>query len=186
MNLNSTNTLISSDEAMSLHTDQERYLELVERHKGILYKVANAYCMNPDDRSDLMQDILIQLWLSFGRFDGRTQFSTWMYRVALNVAISFYRSERRQVRDAVPIDALGLEIAVADRMLDESGDDIRLLYQMIGQLDELNRALILLHLEGYAHEEIASIVGITPGNVATRISRIKQKWQREFESAQNV
>jgi RNA polymerase sigma-70 factor (ECF subfamily) len=109
-----------------------------------------------------------------------------MYRVALNVAISFYRSERRQVRDAVPIDALGLEIAVADRMLDESGDDIRLLYQMIGQLDELNRALILLHLEGYAHEEIASIVGITPGNVATRISRIKQKWQREFESAQNV
>lgn len=170
---------------MPSHTDQDQFLELVERHKGILYKVANAYCANPDDRADLMQDILIQLWLSFERFDGRTQFSTWMYRVALNVAISFYRSERRRVRDAVPIDAFGLDIAVADRMLDEAGDDLRLLYQMIGQLDALNRALILLHLEGYAHDEIASIVGITPSNVATRISRVKQKWQRAFQSAQN-
>lgn len=169
---------------LSLHADQDRLLALMENHKGILYKVANAYCRDPDDRGDLIQEIIIQLWLSFGRFDGRTQFSTWMYRIALNVAISFYRSERRHVRDAVPIETPGLEIGVADHMLEDAGDDIRTLYQMIGQLDELNRALILLYLDGYSHDEIATIIGITPTNVATRINRIKQKWQRELAATQ--
>jgi RNA polymerase sigma-70 factor (ECF subfamily) len=183
MNATSTTTAASSDEAMSLHTNQDRLLALIENHKGILYKVANAYCRDPDDRNDLIQEIILQLWLSFKRFDERNKFSTWMYRVALNVAISFYRSERRRVRDAVPIEEQGLEIAVADRMLEDAGDDIRTLYQMIGRLDELNRALILLTLDGYSHDEIAAIVGITSTNVATRINRIKQKWQRELASS---
>jgi len=171
---------------MPLHTDQDRLLALVENHKGILYKVANAYCRNPDDRGDLIQEIVIQLWLSFGRYDDRHKFSTWMYRVAINVAISFYRSERRRIREAVPIEDSGLEIAVADRMLEDTGDDIRTLYQLIGQLDELNRALVLLYLDGYGHDEIAAIVGITSTNVATRINRIKQKWQRELDTTQHV
>jgi RNA polymerase sigma-70 factor (ECF subfamily) len=172
--------MLSSDGTMALDDDQDRLLALVENHKGILYKVANAYCKNPDDRGDLIQEMLIQLWLSFRRYDERARFSTWMYRIAINVAISFYRMERRRAGDAVPIDALGLEIAVADRMLNEAGDDIRMLYQIIASLDEVNRALILLYLDGYSHDEIAAIVGITASNVATRINRIKQKWQREF------
>ena len=114
----------------------------------------------------------------------------------MNVAISFYRSQRRRIRDAVPIDGiggiggiggidgLGLEIVLVDPMLEETGDELRLLHQFIGQMDELNRALIILYLDGYSHDEIAEIVGITPTNVATRISRIKQKLQRDFDTAQ--
>lgn len=164
--------------------DQDRFLALMEEHKRILYKVANAYSKNPEDRPDLIQEMVIQLWLSFGRFDGRCQFSTWMYRVAMNVAISFYRSERRRIRDAIPIEEFGLEIAITDARLEEAGDDLRLLHQMISQLDELNRALIILYLDGYGHEAIAEIIGITPTNVSTRLNRIKQRLQRDVSVMQ--
>jgi RNA polymerase sigma-70 factor (ECF subfamily) len=171
-----------AQESSMTSTDHESLMALIEAHKGILYKVANAYCKNPEDRGDLIQEILIQLWLSFKRFDPRTKFSTWMYRIALNVAISRYRSERRRIHDAVSMDELGFEVSVADQMLSEAGDDIRLLRELIEQLDEMNRALVLLYLDGYSHDEIAGILGITATNVATRINRIKGRWQNEVAS----
>ena len=168
---------------MKVLVDEDRFLALIEAHKRILYKVANAYCKNRADRQDLIQDVIIQLWRSFGRFDDRCQFSTWMYRIAMNVAISFYRNESRRTRNTVPIEEFGLEMAAADQLMDQASDDIRLLQRLINQLDELNRALIILYLDGYGHEAIAEIVGISVTNVATRISRIKQKLKREFDGA---
>lgn len=167
---------------MAIIVSQERFLSLVEENKKILYKVANAYCKDPNDRPDLVQEIIIELWQSFNRFDNRCQFSTWMYRIAINVAISFYRSQRRNVQNNVPIKDFVLEIAVADEMLEQAGDDIRLLYKLINQLDELNRILIILYLDGYSQNEIAEILGISSTNVSTKINRIKQKLQQEFES----
>lgn len=76
----------------------------MEEHKGILYKVCNSYCRNRDDREDLAQEIAIHLWRSFAAFDGRCRFSTWMYRVALNVAISFYRREKTRARNVLSAD----------------------------------------------------------------------------------
>ncbi len=165
-------------------TDQERFLAQIEEHKRILYKVANAYCANQDDRQDLIQDMVVQLWRSFGRFDGRSKFSTWMYRVAMNVAISTARSQTRRIRDALPLDEAGLEIPVTDPWLADEGDDLRLLHKMIGALDELNRALIILYLDGYSHAEIGEIMGISATNVSTRINRIKQRWQNDAATAQ--
>lgn len=156
---------------------------LLEAHKGILYKVANAYCQNREDRSDLLQETVIQLWRSFDSFDDRFKFSTWMYRIAMNVAISFYRSESRHSRSAVPLEEFGLEVADADQVLAEASDDLRRLYELIHQMDALNRALILLYLDGYGHEAIAETVGISSSNVATRINRIKQRLQRDFNTA---
>lgn len=167
---------------MAIIVSQERFLSLVEENKKILYKVANAYCKDPNDRPDLVQEIVIELWQSFNRFDNRCQFSTWMYRIAINVAISFYRSQRRNVQNNVPIKDFVLEIAVADEMLEQAGDDIRLLYKLINQLDELNRILIILYLDGYSQNEIAEILGISFSNVSTKVNRIKQKLQQEFES----
>lgn len=164
---------------MTPSPDQDRFLGLLEEHKRILYKVAYAYCRQREDRPDLMQDMTVQLWRSFGRFDGRVKFSTWMYQIAVNVAISFYRRERRRVRDAVPIEESGLDIAAADRVMDESGEDLRTLHRLIGRLDEMSRAIILLYMDGYPHDEIAGIIGISSTNVATRIHRIKQRLQRE-------
>jgi RNA polymerase sigma-70 factor (ECF subfamily) len=165
-------------------TKQEKFASLIDDHKNILYKVANSYCRNQDDRPDLIQEILIQLWLSFDRFDGRGKFSTWMYRIALNVAISFYRSGKRRIQDAIPLDEPGLKIGVADQLLAEMGDELRLLYQAIGRLDDMNRTLILLYLDGYKHAEIAETTGISETNVATRINRIKQRLQEDLDFMQ--
>jgi RNA polymerase sigma factor (sigma-70 family) len=163
--------------------DPDRFVTLLEDHKRILYKVATVYCRNREDRGDLIQDIIAQLWRSFGQFDDRNRFSTWMYRVAMNVAISFYRSEGRRIRETVPIDTFGLDLAAADRAMDAAGDDVRILHQLIARLNELNRALIILYLDGYSHDEIAGIMGISATNVATKISRIKQQLQRDHHAA---
>ena len=171
---------------MTATTTHDRFLALVEKHKGILYKVANAYCPNREDRHDVIQEIVVHLWRSFDRFDGRCRFSTWMYRIAVNVAISFYRSERTHLQATVPIEDFVFDLAGADRLLEEAGDDLRRLHQLINQMDELSRALILLYLDGYSHEEMAATLGITSTNVATKINRIKQKLHREFDAPEKA
>src|ERR1017187_3371389 len=90
---------------MTTPAQQERFQTLVDQHKKILYKVCNSYCRNRDDREDLAQEIIVQLWRSFGSFDERGRFSTWMYRIALNVAISFYRRENARTRYVLSDDA---------------------------------------------------------------------------------
>jgi RNA polymerase sigma factor (sigma-70 family) len=159
--------------------DNTPFLAELEAHRGILYKVANAYCARREDRSDLIQEMVVELWRAWPRFDGRATFSTWMHRIAVNVAISVFRGESRRIRDTLPIEEFGMDLAAADRVLDAEGDDLRALHQLISRLDEINRALILLYLEGYGQDEIADMVGLTPTNVATRINRIKHKLQQD-------
>ncbi len=162
------------------HTGE--FIARLERHQRILFKVAYMYCRDRDDRQDLVQEMLIQVWRGYERFDGRVQFSTWMYRIAVNVAITHYRSERRRIRDTVPLPEYGLDIAAADALFDNEGDNMRELRQIINGLDELNRALILLFLEGFSSEEIAEVVGISASNVSTRINRLKTKLQTQFNA----
>ena len=158
----------------------DEFVARLEKHQRILFKVAYMYCRDRDDRQDLVQEMLIQVWRSYARFDERVQFSTWMYRIAVNVAITHYRSEGRRIRDTVPLEEYGLDIAAADALFDHDSDNMRALRQMINGLDELNRALILLFLEGFSSEEIAEVVGISASNVSTRINRLKTKLQAEF------
>lgn len=165
---------------------QDRFLALLDAHKKILYKVANAYCRNPEDRRDLVQEIVVQLWRSFGRFDERAAFSTWMYRIAMNVATSFYRSESRRARRTELVEEPILEILAVDRAApEESSDDIRQLHRFIGELDELNRALVILYLDGNSHETIGEILGISTTNVGTRVGRIKERLRKAFDRVAN-
>jgi RNA polymerase sigma-70 factor (ECF subfamily) len=166
---------------MTTLTEQERFLALLEEHRKILYKVASSYCRNPEDRRDLVQEIVVQLWRSFDRFDDRYRFSTWMYKIAINVAISFYRSQSRRTRGAVPLEESGLDLIAAET--EEVSEDVRLLHRFISELDELNRALILLYLDGNSYDTIAEILGISTTNVATKISRIKERLRRDFAGA---
>jgi RNA polymerase sigma factor (sigma-70 family) len=157
---------------------QEAFQNLVEEHKRILYKVCNSYCRDRDSRDDLAQEIMIQLWRSFGRFDGRSRFSTWMYRIALNVAISFYRRESTRTRHVISDERHLLET------VDETEgqpDDVRLLYHVIEGLDPLNKALILLYLDENSYREIADVLGISETNVATKISRLKNRIKLELK-----
>jgi RNA polymerase sigma-70 factor (ECF subfamily) len=163
---------------MPRRPDQERFLTLLDEHKKILYKVAGSYCRNAEDRRDLEQEIVAQLWRSFDRYDESYRFSTWMYRIALNVAISFYRSETRRSRRTVAADESILEIADA-RATAEPDAELELLRQLIARLDELDRALILLYLDGNRHDTIAEILGISETNVGTKIGRIKARLRRD-------
>jgi RNA polymerase sigma factor (sigma-70 family) len=162
---------------MTAQAPQERFQVLVDDHKKILYKVCNSYCGNRDDREDLAQEIIIQLWRSFASFDERCRFSTWMYRIALNVAISFYRRESTRTRHVIS-DEEHLLQAIDD--LESQPEDIQLLYQFIEALDPLNKALILLYLDGNAYQEIADVLGISETNVATKISRLKKTMKQEL------
>ena len=155
----------------------ERFQTLLEGHKKILYKVCNAYCRNRDDREDLAQEITLQLWKSFGKFDGRCQFSTWMYRIALNVAISFYRRESSRTRHVLSGDAHLLQIR--DETESPSAE-LLLLHQFIASLDPLNKALVLLYLDGNSYQEIGEVLGIRETNVATKLSRLKMKMKQEL------
>jgi RNA polymerase sigma-70 factor (ECF subfamily) len=162
--------------------EQDRFQNLLEEHKKILYKVCHSYCRNPGDRDDLAQEIIVQLWRSFRAFDERARFSTWMYRIALNVAISFYRRESVRTRHVVPGSEHLLEA------IDETGgrsEEVELLYQWIEELDPLNKALVILYLDGNSYEETADILGISESNVATKISRLKQAMRQKKEVQQH-
>jgi RNA polymerase sigma-70 factor (ECF subfamily) len=157
--------------------DLARFVALLEAHRRILYKVAYVYCRDPEDRHDLMQEMALQLWRSFGRFEGRSRVSTFVYRVALNVAISHRRHEGRRLRDTAPLD-FGLDVADADALFDTDDVGARRLRELIEGLDEPSRALVLLYLEGFDHAEIGAMLGLTASNVGTRLGRVKQTLKR--------
>lgn len=164
---------------MSKATRQDRFRARVDEHKKILFKVASSYCRNPIDREDLIQEMLLQIWRSFDRYDERRRFSTWLYRVALNVAISAHRKETRRSRAIVAVDDSILEIAAEAPKSAALERDLKLLRQFLERLDELDRALVILYLDGNRYETIAEILGISETNVGTKISRIKRRLKRD-------
>ena len=160
---------------------QAAFLERIDRHRGILFRVANAYCRSREDREDLVQETIAQLWRSFARFDGRGAFSTWMYRIAMNVAISFRRSETRKRRlGEMPESILERLPALPEP---ESDDRVELVHELIEQLSALDRGLMLLYLDDYPYAEIAAILGISESNVGTKINRIKDRLKRNAAPA---
>ncbi len=163
---------------MSSTADPDQCLALLDTHKGILYKVANAYCPRAEDRHDLIQEMSLQVWRSYPSFDGRCKFSTWMYRIALNVAISFHRVESAHHHLLSGDDHLRDLLATTDT--GPPSDEVQALHRFIEGLDNLNKALVLLYLDDHNHAEIAEILGISATNVATKIARIKECLRRNF------
>lgn len=161
---------------MAVDPHHEPFLALLEAHQKILYKVAFVYCAQPDDRQDLVQEMIVQLWRSFPRYDPRYRFSTWMYRIAVNTAISFARSSRRRQQPLVPLDA---ELT-AGLLAAPEPDELWELRQAIEGLGSLDKALVLLTLEGHPHEVIGEILGISTSNVGTRLSRVRQRLRQEL------
>ena len=163
---------------MQTPADKESFLRLMDENKAIIYKISHAYCPNKADREDLVQEIIYQLWRSGHSFDPSQRFSTWMYRVALNVAISFYR---KIPKEPTFVSISGEEENIADKTHNpELEDNIKRLQTFIYELKELERALMILYLESRSYKEIAEVLGITETNVATRISRIKEKLKQRF------
>ncbi|KAA0992658.1 RNA polymerase sigma factor [Dyadobacter aurulentus] len=162
---------------MRLLRDTANFLNVMEANKGIIYKVANAYCRDPENRKDLIQEITVQLWLAFPKYDEQFMLSTWIYRIALNVSISFYRKETKR-------DQLSQELTseIFSLTTDETGSEpaMSMLHQFIRELKAFDRALILLYLEERSQHEIADILGISPSNVSTKVGRIKEQLRQKF------
>jgi RNA polymerase sigma-70 factor (ECF subfamily) len=176
--------VIATDAPMD--TPHARFATLLEQHRGIVFKVANTYCRHAEDRRDLAQDIAAQLWRAFPGYDPARPFSTWMYRIALNVAISHVRSQRRRVGDEPLEDPLGGHggLAVDDGTArHESDQRIRALYAVIDRQPPLDRALLLLWLEERSQREIADVLGITESNVSTKLNRLKQRIRAQLADA---
>jgi RNA polymerase sigma-70 factor (ECF subfamily) len=159
------------------------FADLLDRHRGIVLKVAGSYAANPDDRADHVQDIAAQLWRAWPGYEPSRPVTTWMYRIALNVAISHLRGRSLRDRHHVPYEDELHDVRAHDTA---SGDDhetaqqLRLLERVIATLPPLDRALMLLYLEERSQREIADVLGIGESNVSTRISRLKQRLRDEF------
>jgi RNA polymerase sigma factor (sigma-70 family) len=154
--------------------EQDPFIQLIEDNKALIFKICNAYCQLQADREDLAQEIMFTLWKGRTRFRPDYKFSTWLYRVALNVAISYYRKTKKTTPN-IQLSDIHTEHVAHSFTLTDKEDRQQLLHQEIAALKEFDKALIILYLEGKSYKEIAEIIGITETNVATKLNRIKEK-----------
>lgn len=159
---------------------EQQFNQVIKAHAQIIYKVTTIYTRNAQDQQDLYQEVVLQLWRSFAKFRGEAKISTWVYRVALNTAISGLR-KKKKLLNVVSIDqAVFAQTESVDPIFEER---LRMLYQSIDGLSSLEKGLILLFLEDRNYEEIAEIIGISVSNVGTRLSRIRQKLKTKVKAA---
>ena len=152
---------------------EKEFLQIITDNQGIIHKVCSIYCDSEEDRRDLFQEILVQLWKSFPSFRNESKFSTWMYRVALNTAITSFKKDKRQPdKSGIPYENLQLAVEVYDTGIE---DQIKLLNNAVLQLTGIEKSIILLFLEDKKYEEIAEITGITQNYVRVKMNRIKKK-----------
>ena len=158
---------------MTDNRQTDQFLDILEKNIGIIIKIARAYSKTLHDKEDLINDITLELWKSFGRFKGDSKISTWIYRIALNTSMNYKRKREKDrlffLDDLKQIENLTWLIEQPDSSHSE------ILYQCIDELNQLNKAIILLYLDGNSHDEISDITGISKTNVGTRISRIKEQ-----------
>ena len=153
---------------------------LLEAHRAIAFKVAGTYCRHPDDRDDLVQEIAAQLWRAWPGYDSARPFATFMYRIALNVAIDYVRNESRRRQHATPLDEELHDMADDSGFDFETDQRLRLLQGFIERQAPLERALLLLYLDERSQREIAEILGLSETNVSTKIGRLKQRIRQEL------
>jgi RNA polymerase sigma factor (sigma-70 family) len=151
---------------------EKEFLEILNTHRPLLFKVCHLYCDQSEDREDLFQEVVLQLWKSYKGFRHEAKVSTWMYRVALNTAITYFKKSKKEISSLSSWP--GHEIP---DFLDhtELSDQMSQLYQAISQLDKIDKSVILLYLEEKSYEEISEVTGLSHSNVGVRINRIKTK-----------
>ncbi len=164
-------------------SEQKRLFdEWLNKHKGLLFKVVRAYAFSPHDQDDLFQEISVQVWNSIPNFRGESAVTTWIYRVALYSAIAWSRREKKHHDGKQPL-------TEAEHTLTETAKfkDSRLdwLYEQIARLNEIERSLTLLLLDGFSYKEMANILGISESNVGVKINRIKKHLTQKSQETVN-
>ena len=152
---------------------EHSFVELLQKHQNILHKVCRLYTNNVDAHNDLFQEITIQLWRAYPKFRGDSKFSTWMYRVGLNTAITLYRKSKRQITTQ-EFDAVEFKIK-AEAYDDTEEQQLKLLYEAVHQLNDIEKALVFLYLEDKDYREISQTLGISEVNARVKMNRVKKK-----------
>jgi len=152
---------------------EQNFVELLEQHQNIVHKVCRLYTNNYDAHNDLFQEITIQLWKAFPKFRGDSKFSTWMYRVGLNTAITLYRKSKRTI-NTQQFDTVQFKISAEEYDSTEE-EQLKLLYAAVHQLNDIEKALVFLYLEDKNYKEISETMGITEVNARVKMNRVKNK-----------
>ncbi|MEX1188200.1 MAG: sigma-70 family RNA polymerase sigma factor [Bacteroidia bacterium] len=146
--------------------EHKEFLDLINSHRAVLYKVVNLYIDDREEREDLIQEILLQALKGFPRFRGESKFSTWLYRVSLNTVFSYSRKNENRKKAESEVEVIDLEMPKSDEAAE--------LYFHIRQMDDVNKMVITLYLEGFGNKEIAEITGMAANTVGVRLHRIKE------------
>jgi RNA polymerase sigma-70 factor, ECF subfamily len=161
---------------------QKEFVSRVHEHRAMLHKVCNLYCFSEHDRQDLFQEIIVQLWKSWPRFRGESKFGTWLYRIALNTAISGLRKQKKQFTSVDP-ESLGAAETPDIPYPAEKEEHLQQLYHAIGQLTEVEKAVVMLYLEDKSYEEMEEILGMNQNNLRVKMNRIKDKLRKLTKEA---
>lgn len=156
---------------------KDSFITQINQNVGIAHKICRLYFADADDRDDAMQEMMYQLWRSYKTFDGRSKFSTWMYRVCLNTALTYKRKDTKEKHELLS----EKHDQIADSSASQKDETINLLFDAIGQLSPLNKAITLLYLEDMSYEEISSVTGLSKSNVSVRLVRIKKELEVEMK-----
>lgn len=154
-------------------SEELEFSKLIENNQGIIHKVCRSYTSNEDDAKDLFQEIILQLWKSYKSFKGNSKFTTWMYRVALNTAITLFRKSTKNIQTQ-EIDTTLYKIS-DNNEYSEKEEQINQLYAAIKKLSEIERSLVLLYLDDLSYKEISCVLGITEVNARVKMNRAKNK-----------
>ncbi|MEK6155198.1 sigma-70 family RNA polymerase sigma factor [Flavobacteriaceae bacterium 3-367] len=152
---------------------EHRFVTELENNQNVVHKVCSLYTNDRDSHKDLFQEITIQLWKAYPKFRGEAKFSTWMYRVALNTAITLYRKSKKRV-PTQDYDSVIYKIK-SDEYDETQEQQLRLIYKAVRQLGDIDKALVFLYLEDKDYSEIADTLGITEVNARVKMNRVKNK-----------
>jgi RNA polymerase sigma factor (sigma-70 family) len=153
------------------------FITAINKNQGLIFKVASIYTNNNEDKNDLSQEIIYHLWKSFDTFQQKSSLSTWIYRVALNVAIYHLKTSKRKIKTE-PLDKQFLNFQETNNK--EIEEKWQMFKQHIDTLNLLDKGIVVLYLENKSHEEIGQIIGISTSNVGTKLARIKEKLKQQI------
>ena len=156
---------------------KDNFITAINENQGLIFKAASIYTNNNEDKNDLSQEIIYQLWKSFDTFQQKSSLSTWIYRVALNVAIYHLKTSKRKIKTE-PLDKHFLNFQETNNI--EIEEKWQIFKQHIDTLNLLDKGIVVLYLENKSHEEIGQIIGISTSNVGTKLSRIKEKLKQQI------
>lgn len=171
-------TLLLIEQTNKIDAMDDEFISEINQNIGIAHKVCRIYFSSTAEYEDVLQEMMYQLWRSYKTFDGRSKFSTWMYKVCLNTALTYQRKYQRDKTESLELKHQQIQAEPAS----EKNQTMALLYKAIERLLPLNRAIILLYLEDMSYEEIANIIGLTKSNISVKLVRIKKQLETELRN----